>query len=52
VERDLNVLFPREKWVLLGHALILHGREVCASRKPRCETCLLSDLCPREGLAS
>lgn len=52
VERDLNSLVPRERWIFLGHALILHGREVCASRKPRCESCVLSDLCPREGLPS
>jgi endonuclease-3 len=52
VERDLNALFPREKWVFLGHALILHGRQVCTARKPRCETCVLSDLCPRMGVTS
>ncbi len=52
VERDLNALFPRERWVFLGHALILHGRQVCAARKPRCETCVLVDLCPREGVTS
>ncbi len=52
VERDLNALFPRERWVFLGHALILHGREICAARRPRCETCVLSDLCPREGVPS
>jgi len=51
VERDLNALFPRESWVFLGHALILHGRAVCAARKPRCEPCELKDLCPREGVA-
>ena len=51
VERDLNALFPRESWVFLGHALILHGRAVCAARKPRCEPCALKDLCPREGVA-
>ncbi len=51
VERDLNALFPREKWVFLGHALILHGRQVCAARKPRCDSCALADLCPREGVA-
>lgn len=52
VERDLNTLFPRERWIFLGHALILHGRQVCVARKPRCESCVLADLCPREGVAS
>ena len=52
VERNLNALFPRERWVFVGHALILHGRQVCAARKPRCGSCVLSDLCPRVGVAS
>ncbi|MBI3256428.1 MAG: hypothetical protein HYZ59_01420 [Actinobacteria bacterium] len=26
--------------------LILHGRAVCASRRPRCEICVLADICP------
>lgn len=50
VERDLNRLLPRETWVFAGHALILHGRAVCASRKPRCEACGLSAVCPKVGV--
>jgi endonuclease-3 len=50
VEHDLNALVPREDWVFVSHALILHGRRVCASRSPRCGSCLLADLCPRAGV--
>ena len=46
VERDLMALFPRERWTFLGHALIWHGRKVCAARKPRCGDCTLSPDCP------
>lgn len=51
VERDLNALLPRAAWVFAGHALILHGRRVCPSRSPRCESCLLEGLCPKVGVA-
>jgi endonuclease-3 len=50
VERDLNGRIPQERWVWISHALILHGRRVCASRKPRCATCSLDDLCPKRGV--
>lgn len=50
VEQDLEAIFPRERWVFVHHALILHGRRVCASRCPQCSTCALSTLCPRIGV--
>ena len=50
VEADLGALFPRERWVFLHHALILHGRRVCHARRPRCPACALRDFCPRIGV--
>jgi endonuclease-3 len=46
VERDLMALFARDRWTLLSHLLIWHGRRVCDARKPRCEACVVSHLCP------
>lgn len=46
IEEDLMALFPRERWTLLSHLLIWHGRRVCDARKPRCEACAVSHLCP------
>lgn len=46
IERDLVRLFPSEHWTLLAHLLIFHGRQVCDARKPRCEACAASHLCP------
>lgn len=46
IEQDLMPLFPREEWALLAHLLIFHGRRVCEARKPKCEICVLSDICP------
>ena len=46
IERDLQRLVPREYWGVFPHLLIWHGRRVCLARRPRCEECVLSDLCP------
>jgi endonuclease-3 len=46
IEQDLMPLFPRDHWALLSHLLIFHGRQICLARRPRCEDCVLSDLCP------
>lgn len=46
IEQDLMPLFPQDHWALLSHLLIFHGRQVCIARRPRCEACVLSDLCP------
>ena len=46
IEQDLMKLFPREQWTLLAHLLIEHGRQICIARTPKCDQCVLSDLCP------
>jgi endonuclease-3 len=50
VERVLMKLWPREKWTVASHQLILHGRTVCHARKPRCGACALSPHCPKVGV--
>jgi endonuclease III len=46
IERDLMKLVPREDWGRFPHLLIWHGRRVCIARRPECERCVVSDLCP------
>ncbi len=46
IETDLAALFPRERWTMLAHLLIWHGRATCDARKPKCEICVVSGLCP------
>jgi endonuclease-3 len=46
IERDLQRIVPRADWARFPHLLIWHGRRVCDARAPRCEACVLSDLCP------
>jgi endonuclease III len=46
IERDLMRLVPRHDWARFPHLLIWHGRRVCDARRPACERCVVSDLCP------
>jgi len=52
VERDLGALVSPEEWGALSLRLILHGRRVCIARRPRCEICVLADVCPSAGIAN
>ena len=45
IERDLLKIIPQEKWILLSHQLIHHGRRLCSARKPRCLECPLQKIC-------
>lgn len=45
VEKALLKFVPKEFLVDAHHWLILHGRYTCIARKPRCGSCIISDLC-------
>ena len=47
VELALTRHIPAEDIPRAHHWLLLHGRYVCTSRKPHCEKCGLSSLCPK-----
>lgn len=46
VEQDLMQVVPRTNWTVFAHALVWHGRKICAARKPRCSECKLAPHCP------
>ena len=46
VEQDLLVKVPPPYLTRAHHWLILHGRYTCIARRPKCEACLIADLCP------
>ena len=46
IERDLTRLVPRADWGRFPHLVIWHGHRVCDARAPRCEDCVINDLCP------
>lgn len=45
VEKRLLRLVPKEFLIDAHHWLILHGRYTCIARKPRCQSCIIEDLC-------
>ena len=47
VEMELTRYIPEEEIPRAHHWLLLHGRYVCTSRKPHCEKCELSEICPK-----
>jgi endonuclease-3 len=50
IERDLMQLIPESEWTNFGHRMIFHGRQICHARRPWCEQCTLSRLCPKIGV--
>ena len=46
VERDLMALFPKKKWFHTTYLLIEHGRAICLAKAPRCDSCVVNQLCP------
>ena len=45
VEEGLHKVVPKSDWSKAHHWLIYHGRQVCHSQRPACETCTLAHLC-------
>jgi endonuclease-3 len=50
IEQDLMSQLPQKQWIAFSHQMILHGRGTCTARKPRCDECVLADVCPRIGV--
>ena len=46
IEQDLMALFPKDKWMKITDLLIFLGRKVCIAKKPKCEICVLNEICP------
>jgi endonuclease-3 len=50
VEADLMAIVPEPALTRAHHWLILHGRYTCVARRPKCEQCVVADLCPSRHL--
>ena len=50
IAAELEELIPRDQWILFSTRLILHGRRVCSARSPRCDDCVLGNVCPKIGV--
>ncbi|MCB9567693.1 MAG: endonuclease III [Myxococcales bacterium] len=50
IERDLMAVVPRSEWTFFGPAMVLLGRYTCTARAPKCEGCVMADICPKVGV--
>ena len=46
IEEKLKELLPENYWVKSSHWLATHGRKICNARKPKCDECVIKNLCP------
>jgi endonuclease-3 len=46
LEQDLMKIVPRDEWANFSYLLIHHGRNICKAKNPKCEECILKDICP------
>ena len=46
IESELSKLINKNDWTLFAHLLIDHGRAVCIANRPKCNSCVISNLCP------
>lgn len=46
IEFELKDLLPKSYWINSSHWLAMHGRKVCIANRPKCNICVISDLCP------
>jgi endonuclease-3 len=45
IEFDLMALMPEAQWTIFSHQLIIHGRQICSAKKPKCPSCFLLSHC-------
>jgi len=45
IEKELMEIIERKDWFIFPYLIQAHGRAVCTGKKPKCEECILKDLC-------
>lgn len=49
VEKQLRAVIPAEEGLNFCHRLVWHGRGVCSARAPKCESCVLNEICKNKS---
>lgn len=47
-ELALMKTIPENRWTKTHHSLIFHGRRCCTARNPKCDECVIKDLCKKK----
>jgi endonuclease-3 len=50
IEQELIPLIPQNDWAVFTHRIIEHGRAICIARRPKCNECVISELCPSSSV--
>lgn len=50
IEQELMNKFDKKYWSVINHVLVLHGRKYCIARRPKCDICPVSGLCPKNNI--
>ncbi len=51
-EKKLMQSFPQKDWINLHHIILLYGRYYCTARNPKCENCVVKQVCEYYGKRS
>jgi|SRR5215204_549196 len=46
MEREMLEIVPKKDWIMWSSMITLHGRRICVAKKPKCQDCVLNDICP------
>ncbi len=46
IEKDLMKIIPQKEWGSFSYRIILHGRNICTAKRPKCEICIVEKFCP------
>lgn len=49
IEKDLMELYPKNEWFNVSNLLIAHGKRTCNAKKPKCDACILKEICPSKS---
>ena len=50
IEEDLKAIVDKKYWKNIAYVLKEHGHEICRSSKPRCDSCPIRGICPKNGV--
>jgi endonuclease-3 len=51
VEKDLMKIVDKKDWHNIAYIMKAHGRKVCQSAAPICSTCVIKEICPKNGVS-